>query len=147
MKFWFRRQIRHPFFPKVRVTPAREAKGRPPALSGTYEELQQAIARGVSAERVVFVLIECDSPPFTRLERDRLWEQFQTPVYAILVGRDGRATGFECEVQNGFHAKKAGAEDELVCECGRPGRLHMRDDAGQGLPKKPGLAAAGAQAG
>lgn len=124
MIFLFRPRIRHPFFPGLNPTPAREAKGRAPALCGALQDLEQAAARGVSAERAVFVLLDADAPPFTPAERDRLWDLFETPVYAILTGGNGSITAFECEAQNGFHLPgKRNDSEEAVCECGRPGPM------------------------
>jgi hypothetical protein len=131
MTFRFRTKIRHPFFPGSSPTPVNEARGRASALSGSYADLEQAFAQGVSAERAVFVLLERTAPVFTSAQRDRLWELYQTPVYAILIGGDGRVEGFECEVQCGFHAPgKPPANAEMVCECGRLGPL-MEVDAGK----------------
>ena len=124
MRFWFRPRIRHPFFPGLKPISASEAKGHVESLRGGFPELEQAAGRGVSAEHAVFVLMEQDAPPLRAEQRDRLWELFQTPVYAILTGRDGRAIGFECEVQNGFHlAGRSGEGGEAACECGRAGPL------------------------
>lgn len=94
------------------------------ALYGAYPALKRAAARGAEAERAVFVLLGADSPAFTFAERDELWRLYQTPVFAVLMGRDGRIAGFECEAQNGFHVpERARAGAEIVCDCGRPGRL------------------------
>jgi hypothetical protein len=124
MTFWFRPRIRHPFFPGLYPIRAGEAKGRAMSLYGAYAELEQAAANGVSAELAVFALITRDGPPLTSAQRDRLWKLFQTPVYAILTGSDGRIAGFECEAQDGFHLPgKPAADAETVCECGRPGPL------------------------
>lgn len=73
------------------------------ALYGAYAELEEAAAKGVSAGLAVPALIARDGPPLTAAQRDRLWKLFQTPVYAILTGSDGRIAGFECEPQDGFH--------------------------------------------
>jgi hypothetical protein len=87
----------------------------------------------VSSERAVFVLLEWTAPVLTSAHRDRLWELYQTPVYAILMDRGGRVAGFECEVQSGFHAPgKPPANAEMICECGRLGQL-MHVDARHGL--------------
>jgi hypothetical protein len=124
MTFWFRPRIRHPFFPGLNPTPAVEAKGRAMALYGRYTDLVEAAANRVSAERAVFVLIARDEPQLTPVQRDLLWKLYQTPVYAILTGRDQRFVGFECEVQDGFHLRgKPAADAETVCECGRPGPM------------------------
>lgn len=124
MTFWFRPRIRHPFFPGLNPTPAGEAKEHVNALCGAFIELEKAAANGISAERAVFVLVEREGTPFTVAQRDRLWELFQTPVYAILTASDGSVVGFECEVQDGFHLPgKPAADAETVCECGRPGPL------------------------
>jgi hypothetical protein len=124
MTFWFRPRIRHPFFPGLNPTRAGEARGRASTLCGAYPELERAAAQGVSAERAVFVLLERNAPPLTSEQRDRLWKLFQTPVYAIMTGHDGRAEAFECEVQSGFHfAGRVAAEAAVVCECGRAGPL------------------------
>jgi hypothetical protein len=124
MRFLSGPRIRHPFFPGLNPTPASEAKGSEPALFGALKDLEQAADRGVSAKRAVFVLLDPAAPPFTPAERDRLWDLFRTPVYAILTGPNGRVTAFECEVQNGFHlAAKGNSGAGQVCECGRPGPM------------------------
>jgi len=94
------------------------------ALYGAYPALRRAASRGATAERAIFVLLGPDSSAFTMAERDELWRLYQTPVFAVLMGRDGRIAGFECEAQNGFHvAQGSGSDAEIVCDCGRPGRL------------------------
>jgi hypothetical protein len=121
MTFWFRPRIRHPFFPGLAPTPARDAKGRVTALCGSFAELEEAAARGVSAKRVVFVLMQADTP-LKGLQRDRLWDLFQTPIYAMLLSADGRIAAFECEAQSGFHTQpKNIAPVDNHCECGRSG--------------------------
>ncbi len=120
MTFRFGPRIRHPFFPGLSPMPARVARGVTPALSGIFPELVRAAARGVTAQRAVFVLIGWDAPPLMQEERDLLWELFQTPVYALLLGTDGRVAGFECEAQNGFHGAGRYDSSTPACECGRP---------------------------
>jgi hypothetical protein len=115
--FFFRRRIRHPFFPDLAADPAGKARGRSKALAGTFSELERAAARGAQAARAVFVLTakgQCLSDG----ERDKLWRLFQVPVYAM-VERSGRVEAWECEAQNGLHAADGG--DGIVCACGRPG--------------------------
>lgn len=124
MKIRYRPRIRHPFFPGLNPTHAGEAEGCRPALCGGFAALERAAARGVSAGRAVFVLVQWNGPPLTDEQRDRLWDLYQTPVYAILIGPGGRAAGFECEVQNGFHlAVNPSVEYQTACECGRAGPL------------------------
>lgn len=123
MTLWFRPRIRHPFFPALTLTPVTEARGCALALSGTYAELERAAARGVSAQRIVFVLLDWNAPAFTVAQRDRLWDLFQTPIYCILLGLDGRVAGYECEALSGFHMPgNDGGDTAGVCECGR-GRI------------------------
>src|ERR1700760_2541478 len=105
MAFWFRPRIRHPFFPGLIPTPAREAKGQVSALYGSYAELEEAAIQGVSVERTTFVLAEADAAPLNMAQRDRLWELFQTPVYAILLS-GGRVAAFECEALSGYHLSR-----------------------------------------
>jgi hypothetical protein len=124
MRMLFRPRIRHPFFPGLSPTRVSEAKGRTLVLYGAYPELERAATNGISAERAVFVSISSGEAPLTAAQRDRLWKLYQTPVYAILTGSNGRIAGFECEVQDGFHLPgKPAADAETVCECGRPGPL------------------------
>lgn len=119
---WFRPRIRHPFFPGLTPAPARDARGCAPALYGGFSDLLQAAARGASASRAVFVLLGFNARILTQAERDCLWELFETPVYAIRTGEDGRVCAFECEAQDGFHIPaEPGADREIMCECGRPG--------------------------
>ena len=123
MSLWFRPRIRHPFYPRLFPTPAVEAHGRVIALSGTFHELQQAAAAGVSAQSALFVLNRRNGASFTDAQRDRLWTLFQVPAYAMLIDSDGRMVGFECEAQNGFHVPGKAAPGSPLCECGRPGQL------------------------
>jgi hypothetical protein len=124
MKIRYRPRIRHPFFPGLNPIHAGEAEGCVPTLCGGFAALERAAARGVTAGRAVFVLIKWNAPPLSDEQRDGLWELYQTPVYAILIGQDGRVAGFECEVQSGFHVPlDDGVEHRVVCECGRPGPM------------------------
>lgn len=124
MTIRFRFPFRHPFFRGIRPIPATCADGHAPALYGSYPELKRAATRAASAERAIFVLLAPTSPAFTLAERDELWRLYQTPVFAVLMDRAGRIAGFECEAQNGFHMReKSRADSEIVCDCGRPGRL------------------------
>ncbi len=139
MSFWFRSRIRHPFFPGLTLTPATEARGCVVALSGNYADLERASARGVSAQSVVFVLLDWKAPSFTLGQRDRLWEIFQTPVYGILIDGEGRVAGFECEAQSGFHSpEKTDDDTNAVCECGRGGHL-LQLDSGRVATRNPSL--------
>ena len=121
MSLWFRPRVRHPFYPRLFPTPAVETNGRVIALSGTFQELEQAAASGASARSALFVLNRWNCPPLTDEQRDRLWTLFQVPAYAMLMDRDGRQVGFECEAQN-LHAPGKAAPDSPLCECGRPGQ-------------------------
>jgi hypothetical protein len=116
--FFFRRTIRHPFFPGLAAEPAADARGRAQALAGTFDELARAAARGAEARRAVYALTTEDAP-LSDGERDELWRLFQVPVYALLMERGGRVAGWECEAQNGLHI--AQGEGESACACGRPG--------------------------
>jgi hypothetical protein len=123
MSLWFRPRLRHPFYPRLLTTPAAEAHGRVIALSGTFHELEQAAAAGVTAERALLVLNRWNGDSLTGAQRDRLWTLFQVPAYAMLIDSDGRLVGFECEAQNGFHVPGKPAPDSPLCECGRPGQM------------------------
>ena len=137
MTIRFRFPFRHPFFRGIRPIPATCASGPAVALYGAYAGLKQAAARGATVERAVFVLLGPDSPAFGLAQRDELWRLYQTPIFAVLMGPDGRIIGFECEAQSGFHvAERARADAEIVCDCGRPGRL---------LQMEPGAALQGSQ--
>jgi hypothetical protein len=133
MSLWFRPRVRHPFYPRLFTTPAVEAHGRFIALSGTFQELEQAAAAGASAQRALFVLNRWDGASLTGAQRDRLWTLFQVPAYAMLIDSDGRLVGFECEAQNGFHVPGKPAPDSPLCECGRPGQL-LRTEAASTIP-------------
>jgi hypothetical protein len=123
MSLWFRPRVRHPFYPGLHATPAAETHRRVAALSGAFHELEQAAAKGASAQRALFVLNRWNGAPLTYAQRDRLWALFQVPAYAMLIDSDGRLVGFECEAQNGFHVPGKAAPDSPLCECGRPGHL------------------------
>jgi hypothetical protein len=126
MSLWFRPRVRHPFYPRLLPTPAVEAHGRVIALSGTFQELEQAAAAGASAQSALLVLNRRNDAALTDAQRDRLWTLFQVPAYAMLMDGDGRLVAFECEAQNGYHVPGKAAPDAPLCECGRPGQLlHM----------------------
>jgi len=146
MRLKIRFPLRHPFYGWA-LTPARAARGRVVALSGSYRELMRAAATGITAGRAVFVMHYPDTPFLSDSDRDVLWEAFQVPIYACLLDGDGRLAGCECEAQDGLHIPSACAgdsrqmvllsEDSILgyripldkmfierspCECGRPGQ-------------------------
>ena len=123
MSLWFRPRIQHPFYPKLFPTPAVEAQGRVIALSGTFQELEQAATAGASAQSALFVLNRRNDPLLTDAQRDRLWTLFQVPAYAMLIDSERRMVGFECEAQMGFHVSGKASPDSPLCECGRPGQM------------------------
>jgi hypothetical protein len=141
MPLWFRRRIRHPFYPKLFATPAAEAQGRSIALSGTFHQLERAAAAGASAQSALFVITRWKGSSLTEEQRDRLWTLFQVPVYAMLVDADDRLVGFECEAQDGFHVLGKVAPDSPLCECGRPGRM-LQTEAAKTIPVAMALPAA-----
>jgi hypothetical protein len=114
---WFRRRIRHPFFPQMAADAAAHARGRCQALAGTFGELARAAARGAGARRAVYVLTG-EGEALSDGQRDELWRLFQVPVYTLLRS-GGRVEAWECEAQNGLHV--AGGGEEIACACGRRG--------------------------
>ena len=131
MRFLSRNRVRHPFFPNLAAAPAAEARRRSVAVAGTFGELTRAAAAGVRPRRAVFVLTGEQEFPGEG-ERDRLWNLFQVPVYALLVDRSGRIVAWECEAQAGLHveagsALRLGTREERACACGRPGPRVMLD--------------------
>jgi hypothetical protein len=122
---WFRRRIRHPFFPDLAAATAADARGRSAALAGTFGELAGAAARGARARRAVYV-VTSENAPLSEGERDALWRLFEVPVYALLK-RGDRVAAWECEAQNGLHIADSG--DEGGCSCGRPGAKLMPTQA------------------
>ena len=114
---WFRRRIRHPFFPDLAADVAADARGPSKVLAGTFGELTGAAARGAQARRAVYVVTN-ENEPLSEGERDILWRLFEVPIYALLKSGD-QVTAWECEAQNGLHIAESG--DEGGCSCGRPG--------------------------
>lgn len=120
MRLDFGPRLRHPFYPQLPATPAAKARGAVIALWGTLSELEQAARSGVTARRAIFVTHHWDHTLLTDAQRDRLWDLFQTPIYAMLLDRSGNLVAYECEARSGLHM--AGSETELaMCDCGRPG--------------------------
>jgi hypothetical protein len=138
---------RHPLFPHLAPVPARQAQGVCSALAGTFAELTEAARAGIRARRAVFTLHSGAASFLTLAERDELWRLFEVPVFALLLDSAGRLVGYECEVQNGLHLRRAleadaGVVISATCECGRPGnrlmpapRIPSRSELGvSGLP-------------
>lgn len=132
MPIAFRRRIRHPFHPGLKLASATTPDSGTPALYGEFEQLVDAARCGIRADRAVFALRRASSPFLTEPERDTLWDSYQVPVYTLLVGRDGDPIAFECEAQDGLHlrddysgAHLFGHVESRLCECGRPGRRLM----------------------
>jgi hypothetical protein len=116
----------HPLYPSLIAERAATAKGEHTALAGSPGELARAWAVGARARRAVFVLLYGGRPYFDERERDALWELFGAPVYGMLLDRDGRLVGYECEAQDGLHvvagcAPPAGLTEAGPCNCGRAG--------------------------
>jgi hypothetical protein len=145
MKMRIRVPLRHPFYAEWVATPARLAREECAVLSGSYQELMQAAADGVRVRKVVFALCSTDHPFLGDAERDELWRAFQVPVVGLLLDREGRLAGWECEAQEGLHLGAAWTPDAIwahrlltsgavledgTCECGRPGQRLMRAQLG-----------------
>jgi hypothetical protein len=164
MQIRIRFPLKHPFFLDWAVTPARLANGECGTLSGSFEELSRAAAKGIRPSRGIFVMHTPESPAITDRQRDVLWEAFQVPVFALLLDGEGRLVGYECEVHDGLHIGSSCPEtnqqadltnedsvlgyrlsmDHFVvnstpCECGRPGqRLHYSSErAAKPVPAYP----------
>jgi hypothetical protein len=105
------------------------ARGLCIALIGTFRELLDAAARGVRVKRAVYVLHGPETPFLTQEQRDTLWLRFEVPMFALLLGRKGKLTAWECEVQEGLHIDARSCEmpravrrlESTPCDCGRPG--------------------------
>ena len=117
---------RHPLHPGLTAERAATARGEHAVLAGSFAELARGRAAGARARRAVFVLHYRGRPFLSERERDALWDMFQAPVYGMLLDRDGRVLGYECEAQEGLHivagcTAPAGLVDTGPCACGRPG--------------------------
>ena len=134
----FRPDYRHPFFAGLRPIPAPAARGNCLALIGTYSELMEAAGWGVRVRRAIYVLHGPETPFLSEEQRESLWQRFEVPVYALLLGRRSRLTAWECEVQEGLHTHPRNCDlprairrvESSPCECGRPGSrliLHQTD--------------------
>jgi hypothetical protein len=126
--FPFSRRIRHPFYPSLKPSFARAAKGDQIALYGEMAELLKAARSGVRVRRAVFPIRNRSNPFLTEAERDLLWDAFEAPVYGLLVDSEGDVIGYECEAQDGLHIRDSYASGLLpgtvqhdLCECGRLG--------------------------
>src|ERR1022692_2218161 len=117
---------RHPLYPGLTAARAATARGEHAALAGSFDELARARAAGTRARRAGFGLHDSGGPYLSEGERDALWEMFRARVYGMLLDRDGRVLGYECEAQDGLHvlaecALPAGLMDAGPCCCGRLG--------------------------
>jgi len=128
----FLRRIRHPFYPALKPAAATAVNTTAPALYGSYDELSRAAGAGIRVERAVFALRGVSEPFLTVEERDKLWELFRVPIYALLLDGRGTVVACECEVQEGLHLKEGysagvlfGRVASTLCECGRPGSRLM----------------------
>ena len=146
MLHWFRSRVRHPLYPSVRATPAVSSFGHPTAVSGTFHDLGQAAMRRVEPRRAVFVLQNVGESLLTDAQRDELWEEFQVPIYLLLLDAGGKVCAYECEAHQGLHLTHDSTAPHRIppgievtpCGCGRPGpRLRYPH------PPHPGLAVAG----
>jgi hypothetical protein len=133
--FTFRPRLQHPFYPDLKLAPARRSGATAPALYGAFEDLSAAAQNGAGADRAVFALRRPANPFLSEPQRDALWEWFQVPVLTILLGRDGSPIAYECEAHDGLHLRDdysggllSGHIESRPCECGRPGRRLMPPD-------------------
>ena len=120
-------RIRHPLYPALKPIPAAKATGLCLAITGTFQELEQAGAAGVRASRIVFPMHRIEGPSLSSSERDMLWELFQVPAYVLMLDGKGRVVAYECEAHSGLHLINQetrpvdGDIETSLCECGRPG--------------------------
>jgi len=135
VRFAFRRQIRHPFYPALKPAAAAAAKADSPALYGAVEELATAARDGARPARAVFPLLGPATPFLDEFQREKLWACFQVPIYALLIDGRENVVGYECEAQ-GLHLREDYAARLLFgkiefepCECGRPGPRLVPENA------------------
>ncbi len=122
-------ELRHPLFERLRVAvlapwfrPSRRvrtflgspdgalARFRPHALAGPLERIEQLLMLAESGAchlpaltHAVIVLVHPDRPLLVEVQRARLWDAFQVPVYQLVVGFDGQLLAWECEAHDGLH--------------------------------------------
>jgi hypothetical protein len=116
--------LRHPLYPRLRPTRARNAGGNHMVLAGSFEELEAAASRGASASHAVFLIQSEHAPPAGPRQRDLLWKWFRVPSYLLVLDARGRLAAYECEAQEGLHVPHPAAVDVAqtdLCPCGRPG--------------------------
>lgn len=132
-------RIRHPFFPGLPAIPAGSTRGSSLVLAGTVADLIAAARRGAIVRRAIYVLIRPGEPFLADAGRDRLWEAFGVPTFAVVLDAAGRPAAWECEAQSGLHRAASALPLDLnytarlelsPCECGRPGeRVFLEEPA------------------
>jgi hypothetical protein len=131
-------RLRHPLYPKLRITRASNASGRHAVLAGTMQELASAARTKAGALRAVFVLTGEGMPLPSSDEREQLWQWFEVPSFVLVLDRDGRLLAYECEAKDGLHIageeRRAGPPETFPCPCGRPGRRVSSLSAVHGFP-------------
>ena len=119
-------KLRHPLFPKLRVTRAAKASGRHAVLAGTMQELAAAARAGGGALHAVLILADAGTPLPGPAAREKLWQWFAVPSFVLVLGPDGRVLAYECEARDGLHIagaeRRCGDPEPFPCPCGRPGR-------------------------
>jgi hypothetical protein len=111
--FTFRPRLQHPFYPDLKLAPARRSGATAPALYGAFEDLSAAAQTGAGAARAVFALRRPANPFLSEPQRDALWEWFHDGLHL----RDDYSGGL-----------LSGHIESRPCECGRPGRRLMPPD-------------------
>lgn len=94
----------------------------PQALAGTLGQVE-SLAGSVRLTHAIIVFRGLDEPRLTDVERDRLWQAFEVPLFEQILASNGELLAWECEAHEGLHAVKAlpGLDLERTpCACGHP---------------------------
>jgi hypothetical protein len=93
----------------------------PHALAARLDVLRAAEFRGTKTplRNALIVFSGILEGALTREDGDRLWEQYQVPVFEQFLGIDGELLAWECEVHQGLHV----CEEAAYFERGEEDRL------------------------
>ena len=99
---------------------------KPEAIAASFEQLLEVGSALNSDQRPAKAVVVFRGPeePLSCLQRDRLWDLFQVPLYEQVLDSQARLLATECEAHDGMHILaewdqlKASDIVDGPCECG-----------------------------
>ena len=86
----------------------------PHAIAAPLDALRAGAGDPAPLRNAVIAFTGILEGPLTPDDADRLWRQYQVPVFEQFLGMDGELLAWECEIHHGLHVREEAAHFEAM---------------------------------